>query len=107
VTIWDTPENKLEGGRKGRLRKDRYSALVMGNMAARQMMRTPAPIQYQAAGGFARNYGEDEGKDFKNMPLWLEAPDWFKNPENSPVPYEGYGTAVKRNKSDVGVFRNR
>jgi hypothetical protein len=104
---WDTPENKLEGGRKGRLRKDRYSALVMGNMAARQLMRTPTPIQYQAAGGFAKNYTELEGKDFKNMPLWLEAPDWFKNPKNAPTPYEGYGTAVKRNKSDLGVFRNR
>jgi hypothetical protein len=30
---WDTPEVKLHGSKKGRLRKDRYSALLMANMA--------------------------------------------------------------------------
>ena len=33
---WDTPEVKLQNGKKGRLRKDRYSSLVIANMLARQ-----------------------------------------------------------------------
>ena len=32
---WDTPEIKLSGQKKGRARKDRYSALLMANMVAR------------------------------------------------------------------------
>ena len=33
---WDTPEVKMQNGKKGRLRKDRYSSLVIANMLARQ-----------------------------------------------------------------------
>ena len=41
---FDTPEIKLDTGKKGRMRKDRYSALVIANMIARQMKREiPAP----------------------------------------------------------------
>ena len=32
---WNTPEVKLGSGKKGRMRKDRYSALVIANMIAR------------------------------------------------------------------------
>ena len=49
---WDTPEVKLPGGRKDRLRKDRYSALIMANMSARTMRRTPPPLNYESVGGF-------------------------------------------------------
>lgn len=38
---WDTPEIKLPGQKKGRLRKDRYSALLMANMIARNIQRAP------------------------------------------------------------------
>ena len=42
---FDTPEIKLETGRKGRMRKDRYSALVIANMIARLIHREiPAPM---------------------------------------------------------------
>ena len=45
---WDTPEVKLPGNKKGRLRKDRYSALVIANMVARVMDHglegTPCPF---------------------------------------------------------------
>lgn len=34
---WDTPEVKVAAGKKRRLRKDRYSSLIMANMSARQM----------------------------------------------------------------------
>lgn len=67
---WDTPETKLPGGKKGRLRKDRYSALVMANMGARQLMRNPnIPIELPT-GGFAqpgRNLAKGQmysGNDF-------------------------------------------
>lgn len=33
---FDTPENKIAGTEKGAYKKDRYSALIMANMAARQ-----------------------------------------------------------------------
>lgn len=36
---WDTPEIKLVNGKKGYLRKDRYSALLMANMTARTFQR--------------------------------------------------------------------
>ena len=48
---WDTPEVKLDNGKKGRLRKDRYSSLVMANMLARQMNRQLAPVNYDVIGG--------------------------------------------------------
>lgn len=34
---WDTPEVKLPGGKKGRQRKDRYSALLMANAEAHRL----------------------------------------------------------------------
>ncbi len=57
---WDTPEIKLPGGKKGRMRKDRYSALLMANMGARQIHRLIAPGYKCTLGGFAeqnQNYG--------------------------------------------------
>jgi hypothetical protein len=50
---WDTPEVKLPGNKKGRLRKDRYSALVMANMVSRQMARNPEKYFITAVGGWA------------------------------------------------------
>lgn len=50
---WDTPEVKLPGGKKGRLRKDRYSALLIGNMVARCMLNPSLKPEYEAKGGFA------------------------------------------------------
>ncbi len=58
---WDTPEIKLPGGKKGRLRKDRYSALVMANMGARILMRADAPFDYNSHGGFAGPMKNQEG----------------------------------------------
>jgi len=52
---WDTPEIKAVNGKKGRLRKDRYSSLVIANMIARQIHRTDATPTYQVIGGAARD----------------------------------------------------
>ena len=42
---FDTPEIKTDTGKKGRMRKDRYSALVIANMLARQAQREiPGPV---------------------------------------------------------------
>lgn len=50
---WDVPEVKLPGGKKGRLRKDRYSALLMANDVARRAQRA-VPVQgYEYTCGFA------------------------------------------------------
>jgi hypothetical protein len=92
---WDTPEIKKAGGRKGRMRKDRYSALLLANMAARQLLYAPTPTKYAARGGFAKDVMNESGsEELKNMPLY-QAPDWFLNPKEYTGPYQ-YGIAVKR-----------
>ena len=63
---WDTPEIKLPGGRKGRLRKDRYSAVVMANMGARELHRAPKPTIYNTVGGFAGDMKQQEGPLYSN-----------------------------------------
>lgn len=50
---WDTPETVVGTGKKGKLRKDRYSALLMANMSARTMARMPSTEIYNFYGGFA------------------------------------------------------
>ena len=63
------PEIKLPGNKKGRLRKDRYSALLIANMVARTMSKTPSTKFYEPVGGFVlsdRGDGsEDSGKLYR------------------------------------------
>jgi intein/homing endonuclease len=49
---WDTPGIKLPGGKKGRVRKDRYSALLIANMIARHIGNTINVPEYKVAGGY-------------------------------------------------------
>ena len=67
---WDTPEVKMPNGRKGRLRKDRYSALLMANMVARNIMRAPAPPDYGLIGGTSKTLSKDKGGQMYNGPDW-------------------------------------
>ncbi|MBY0525589.1 MAG: terminase family protein [Gemmataceae bacterium] len=68
---WDTPQIKGAGGKTGRLRKDRYSALVMANMTARTMQRSVKPAEVQVIGGFAHTrLGRKGGALYTG-------PDWF------------------------------
>jgi len=69
---WDTPEVKMPGSKKGRLRKDRYSALLMANMLARTLQRSPEPIDYQPVGGFTSKVGKFTGGKMYNAPAWFE-----------------------------------
>lgn len=73
---WDVPEIKLPGNKKGRMRKDRYSALLMANMVARQMIRADLPIQYQVIGGFAKDLAFQRKK--KNVGQLYYGPEWFQ-----------------------------
>jgi len=72
---WDVPEVKLPGNKKGRMRKDRYSALLMANMTARKIHRTDMPIQYSVIGGFSKDIVGRKDKADKNK--LYNGPDWF------------------------------
>lgn len=63
---WSTPEVKEAGGRIGRLRKDRYSALVMANQVARTIGNTIGKIQHKTHGGYVSN----TKRDSSNGPMY-------------------------------------
>lgn len=54
---WDTPEVKISGTKKGRMRKDRYSALIIANLVARNVDRVIGRPEYKTMGGY---YKPDE-----------------------------------------------
>lgn len=81
---WDTPELKLPNGKKGRLRKDRYSSLVIANMLARQMGRTLTGPDYDIVGGDLQLIKPQEGELYKG-------PEWF--------------TSAVNNANFLGVYR--
>ena len=69
---WDTPETVIGTGKKGKLRKDRYSALLMANMSARTIARTPSSEIYNFYGGFATIEKEKDPKGkLYNGPAWF------------------------------------
>jgi hypothetical protein len=75
---WDTPEIKMPNGKRGRLRKDRYSALLMANMAARQQQRTLQPVSYDLIGDNLRNVSNNNGQLYKG-------PEWFTSAVNEDI----------------------
>ena len=72
---WDTPDVKLSGGKKGRARKDRYSALLMANMLARSN-KDIVPLTCTDGGGFANQY-----QKLSEGPLYV-GPQWFTTKMN-------------------------
>ena len=72
---WDTPEVKMPNGKKGRLRKDRYSSLVIANMLARQINRHLQPIDYDIIGGNRTHIVNHQGEMYKG-------PEWFTKNAN-------------------------
>jgi hypothetical protein len=72
---WDTPEVIVGTGRKSKMRKDRYSALLMANMAGRIIHRTPTPETYQFYGGFATG-GHVPAKEDEKLYI---GPSWFSD----------------------------
>jgi hypothetical protein len=75
---WDTPETKLGHGKKGRLRKDRYSSLLIANMLARQFTKVLKPIDYDVIGANARDQVKNNGSMYKG-------PEWFTNNANDDI----------------------
>jgi hypothetical protein len=78
---WDTPEVKMPNGKKGRLRKDRYSSLVIANMLARQMRYTLRPIEYDIIGDNRRDIVNCTGDLYRG-------PEWFTSGANDDI-YKG------------------
>ena len=72
---WDTPEVKRGNGKKGRLRKDRYSSLVIANMLARQSRIELAAPNYDVIGGDRSKIVKQEGDMYKG-------PEWFTKSVN-------------------------
>jgi hypothetical protein len=70
---WDTPEVKTSVGRKSRLRKDRYSSLLIANMSARNYIIEKQNFDYGTIGGFAM---VDNSHKFKNEKMY-NGPSWF------------------------------
>ena len=81
---WDTPEFKTSNGKKGRLRKDRYSSLVIANMLARQMSRTLNTPEYNVIGDNLRNMQYNK----KEVGLY-KGPEWFTSGANEGNIYHG------------------
>jgi hypothetical protein len=70
---WDTPEVIVGTGKKSKMRKDRYSSLLMANMAARILHRKPTQEEYQFYGGFATGGHIPQKSDER---LYI-GPSWF------------------------------
>jgi hypothetical protein len=83
---WDTPEVKSARGKKGRLRKDRYSALVIANMLARQINRALASPDYNMVGDNLKQLSTIKGK--KDQELY-KGPEWFTAEANNGDIYGG------------------
>lgn len=75
---WDTPDIKMPNGKKGKLRKDRYSALLIANMLARQINRTLDPVNYDII-------GTDVSKAVQNKGQMYKGPNWFTDGANEDI----------------------
>jgi hypothetical protein len=73
---WDTPEVIVGTGKKKKMRKDRYSALLMANMSSRILQRTPEAEVYNFYGGFA--HGIPERNSEQDTKLY-SGPSWFSD----------------------------
>ena len=83
---WDTPEIKVANNKKGRMIKDRYSALLMANAAARRFSLVVVVPTYHAVGGYVgQKHGDNKGA------LYM-GPEWF----TSQIDYASYGGLAQR-----------
>lgn len=87
---WDTPDTKLPGGKKGKLRKDRYSSLLMANAIGRFLQSQPIGPQYACMGGFAHDLAKME--DAMSRTPGHQNPSWYTEVINDP----GYGAIARR-----------
>lgn len=76
---WDTPETQVvEGGKskKGRQRKDRYSALVLANMIARTLGLAIQIPEMDSYGGFAGSIMDESKNASKSSKMYTGNPQW-------------------------------
>lgn len=76
---WDTPEVKVAAGKKNRMRKDRYSSLIMANMSARILSKEKVMVDHMTQGGFAV---VDPKVNFEKEKLY-HGPNWFTEKINN------------------------
>jgi intein/homing endonuclease len=67
---WDTPEFKSANNKKGRMIKDRYSALLMANAAARRFNLVITAPTYHAVGGYVGQKLKDNNTSLYTGPEW-------------------------------------
>lgn len=75
---WDTPDAKIGNAKRGKLRKDRYSALIIANMIARQIANQLSPVDYDIIGGDTRNMVKHSDKLYRG-------PSWFTDAVNEDI----------------------
>lgn len=76
---WDTPDLKTAEGKKGKMKKDRYSALLMAAYAAHQIHRAPPTPEYGFSGGLSHTI---DPKAHAGKPLYI-GPSWFTEGANN------------------------
>ncbi len=95
LSRWDTPDKKEGGSKLGRMRKDRYSALLMANMGARKLARKVQQDSYQGAqsGGFIDKVKPANGGPTSRSGLMYRGDVGFRDAVGTG---EGYGRVVLR-----------
>lgn len=83
---WDTPETVTQEGKKTRMKKDRYSALILANYIARKINRAPAPIEYSVIGGFSHELNKHKDRTNYQEPAY-QGPDWVVSKSKSFRPH--------------------
>lgn len=88
---WDVPDKKMAGSKKGPMRKDRYSSLLMANAGARAISKIIIPeYEYNGvAGGFSSSFKSKTNVDGK----MYNAPAWFQKYQKNA---NSYGAVVKK-----------
>ena len=77
---WDTPAIKGEANKGVKLRKDRYSALLMANMTARTLARARGDVEYHAAGGWAGELARAQASgERKGGALYVLGEGWIES----------------------------
>lgn len=86
---WDTPDVKLPGGKKGRVRKDRYTSLLIANMIGRSINNTLNIPQYNFAAGYV---GDPKSRKYTSKNMYV-GPDNLVNKMTG-----SYGAGVYRGR---------
>lgn len=91
---WDVPKLTVAQGKTIRLRKDRYTALLVANAVARDLQTVLPSSAPLATGGFASHYVRSQGASSSNPgSLLYSGPQWFVEGAAACSPHYG---AVRR-----------